>query len=395
MAREINLVPDIKNEMIKTLKLRNYIFFACIVVSIASIAAVVITGLIAGGQQIAINNRKDTIDKLSEKITSYSDLNDFLTIKNQLDGISNITNNKQVLSRTFDVLTAIIPTGPDTITVSELNVDLTQAQPILNMEAQANAGQEPYIDYNVLESFKKSMDYMRYDWGEYVDKEGNKIPAYCMIETGTDGATLKEVRDGKDNYYAYWAINGDGCNPSESLKPSDYEDSKETYNGQEVIRIWRTPQYSSWYKTEEKNNQPYMDIDGNIKNVAHFESQCIKYSGDDSGSKTNPKWNDSNDCHLISDQSGESENGITINESSNGRDMANELVLRFTATIKVAPEAYEFNKTHLLALAPSDHRNVTDSYVQVQSMFGQRASDCAEGDTDCKTNKTNSGGNNG
>ena len=280
MAREINLVPDIKNEMIKTLKLRNYIFFACIVVSIASIAAVVITGLIAGGQQIAINNRKDTIDKLSEKITSYSDLNDFLTIKNQLDGISNITNNKQVLSRTFDVLTAIIPTGPDTITVSELNVDLTQAQPILNMEAQANAGQEPYIDYNVLESFKKSMDYMRYDWGEYVDKEGNKIPAYCMIETGTDGATLKEVRDGKDNYYAYWAINGDGCNPSESLKPSDYEDSKETYNGQEVIRIWRTPQYSSWYKTEEKNNQPYMDIDGNIKNVAHFESQCIKYSGD-------------------------------------------------------------------------------------------------------------------
>ena len=31
MAREINLVPDIKDEMIKTLKMRNLIFFICII----------------------------------------------------------------------------------------------------------------------------------------------------------------------------------------------------------------------------------------------------------------------------------------------------------------------------------------------------------------------------
>ena len=31
MAREINLVPDIKNDMIKALKLRNLIFFISIV----------------------------------------------------------------------------------------------------------------------------------------------------------------------------------------------------------------------------------------------------------------------------------------------------------------------------------------------------------------------------
>lgn len=393
MAREINLVPDIKNEMIKTLKLRNYIFFGCIVVAIASIASVVIFGIIAGGQKIAINNRQNTITKLSEKLNSYSDLNDFLTIKNQLDGISNITENKQVLSRTFNVLTAILPSGPDTITVSELNVDLTTEQPILNMEAQANAGQDPFIDYNVLESFKKSMDYMRYDWGNYVDKEGNTIPAYCMIESGPDGATFKEVRDGKDNYYAYWTIEGDGCNPSDSVKVSDY--NTEDYDGQNVVRVWRTPQFADWYRTKESSNQPYMNLDGEIKNVPHFESQCIKYSGDDSGSKTNPKWNDSNDCHLIYSSDDENQNGIMINESSNGRDSSNELVLRFDATIVVAPEAYEFSNTHLLAIPPSGHRNVTDSYVQIQSMFGQRASDCAEGDTDCRTNNVNNGGNNG
>ena len=43
MAREINLVPDIKGEMIKTLKLRNFIFFLCIVVASASVAVTVMS----------------------------------------------------------------------------------------------------------------------------------------------------------------------------------------------------------------------------------------------------------------------------------------------------------------------------------------------------------------
>jgi hypothetical protein len=62
MALEINLVPDIKNEMIKTLKLRNFILFLCIVVASASVAVTFIFGLIVGGQSIAINNKKNTIN---------------------------------------------------------------------------------------------------------------------------------------------------------------------------------------------------------------------------------------------------------------------------------------------------------------------------------------------
>ena len=70
MAREINLVPDIKEEMIKTLKLRNFIFFLCIIVASASIAAVVIFGGIAGGQQIAIDNKKNVLETFSNKLNS-------------------------------------------------------------------------------------------------------------------------------------------------------------------------------------------------------------------------------------------------------------------------------------------------------------------------------------
>ena len=156
MAKEINLVPDVKGEMIKTLKLRNLIFFLCLVVAIASVGITAFFGLIAAGQQVAISSKEDTIKSLSEKINSYTDLKDFLTIRDQLGKIQSLTSQKQVLSRTFNILSALIPTGADTITISELNVNLSEKQPTFSFDAQANAGKEPFIDYNVLDAFKRA-----------------------------------------------------------------------------------------------------------------------------------------------------------------------------------------------------------------------------------------------
>ncbi len=398
MAREINLVPDIKDEMIKTLKLRNYIFFASFVIAAASVGVTLIFGLIAGGQQLARDSKKATIDQLHDKLNSYSDLGDMITIKDQVGNIDTLTQNKQVMSRTFSALAALIPTGADTIKISELNVNLSPsaedstgeeevAQPTFTFEAQANAGKEPFIDYNVLDSFKKSMQYMRYDYGNYVDKAGNTIPAYCMIEQGADGATLKEDKDGKPNYYAYWTIEEEGCNPSEELKSSDY--SVEDYEGKKVVKIWRTPQFSEWYKNSSSDKGGSISLDGSISNIEHFESQCITYTGNDSENGSEPKWDEENQCMLVNDESGSGEI-ITINESSNGRDSSDELVLRFSATIKIDSGFFKFENSHMLALAPSGRRNVTDSYVQVQAMFGKRAKDCDKNDTACQESNQNS-----
>ena len=43
----------------------------------------------------------------------------------------------------------------------------------------------------------------------------------------------------------------------------------------------------------------------------------------------------------------------------------------------------------MLALGPSGRYNVTDSYVQIQNIFGERAADCAPGDTACNSANTN------
>ena len=400
ISREINLVPDVKEEMIRALKMRNFIFFLCIVIASASVAVTLVFASIAGGQQAIVDGKKTTLTALSKKVNDYSDLSDFLTIKDQLSNIELITENKTLLSRTFSILSALLPKGADTITISELTVNLAGDNPTLAFDAQANAGDPPYIDYNVLDSFKKSMQYMRYDYGTYVDKEGEAIPAYCMIENGTDGATFSDPDKG---YYAYWLILGDGCNPSYEPEVDDdgneiYDETEATegytleeYDGNQVVKIWRTPQFDEWYGgvstgTTTNVSRPFMDDTGAIENVAHFESECISYYADENEDGT-VTWGSENSCVLVPD----GVDGIVISDSSNGRGSSGDLVLRFSAVITLEAEAYSFSNHHLMAVAPTGRYNVTDSYKQVQNMFGERATDCAIGDTACYNNSN--GGN--
>ena len=381
MAREINLVPDIKGEMIRALKLRNLILFICIIVASASVVVALVFGVIAGGQQAAINNKKNTLNTLSNKIQSYTELNDFLTIRDQLGNLSTIADNKKVLSRSFNILSTLRPKNADTIVISELNVNLASDSPTISFDAQANAGEEPFIDYAVLETFKKSMDFLTFDYGDYVDNNGNTIPAYCIVETGTDGAMFYDANKG---YYAYWLYNGEGCNPSTDTENSNDNYQFEDYNGERVVRIWRTPQFNDWYATSN------MTKDGSITGIAHFESHCISYSGVTNSITNLTTWSSSNEsCKLVP---GGSENGINISDSSNGRTSENELVLRFSAIITVAPEYFDFNNHHVLAIGPTGRHNVTDSYVQIQNMFGERAADCAEDDVACQDEVNKNGG---
>lgn len=420
MAKEINLVPDIKNEFIKTLKFRNFVFFLCLVVASGSLIITLIFLSISGGQQGFITAKQNTLKNLEQKINEYTDLSDFLTIRDQLGNIASITENKAMLSRTFNVLAAIIPTGADYINISELSVNLSSDAPTFTFDAQANAGSEPFIDYNVLDSFKKSMQYMRYDYGEYVDKNGDAIPAYCMIESNQEGSIL---RDAEKGYYAYWLINGEGCNPAAEAEEETEEEVEEDtnteantentakpeptiaelsqktgydveeYNGQKVVKIWRTPQFANWYKKNPSENEPSMDLNGEIKNVPHFNSSCIKYSGeekeDEKTKETSITWSITNDtCKLVPDSDEEGNGGINIEDSSNGRDANEQLVLRFSAIITFAPEVFNFNNHHMLALSPAGRRNVTDSYSQIQGMFAERAADCQQDDTACITTPT-------
>ena len=54
---EINLVPEVKMQMIKAQKMRNLVLFICIVVSSVAVGAVVVLFGIKSGQDIAISSQ--------------------------------------------------------------------------------------------------------------------------------------------------------------------------------------------------------------------------------------------------------------------------------------------------------------------------------------------------
>lgn len=398
---EINLVPEVKAKMIKTQKMRNVVLFVCIVVACGAIGVVAILFGVKSGQDIAMSSQDRKLEKLSATLNDYSELNELVAIQGQLEGIDSITSRKTVLSRVFGALSVMLPTGGDDVKLSELRVNLESS--LVTMEGQADARIDPQIDYRVLESFKKGVGLTKYDYGRYVDAEGKELPTYCVRETDDEGNALKVG----DSYYAWWDLTLVGCEGvpigetgkteadvfhysdkaetnvaevtegGETSEGGEGESSSTTRVKPTQVKIWRTPQFTKWYEDGD------MTTDGMISGIEHFESACYVYNGVEAGDVV--KWNSTNDCLLAPD-------GLTVSESSNGRDESDNLVLRFGGSVGFAEEFFAFSNKHMMAIGPMG-QNVTDSYVQVGSMFTQEARVCEEDDTECLTNNTNREGN--
>lgn len=405
---EINLVPEVKMQMIKAQKVRNLVLFICIVVSSVAVGVVVILFGIKSGQDIAMHNQDSKLKVMSDKLNGYDEFEDLITIQDQLGRYSEILQKRAVVSRVFGALGVMLPQGSDEVKMSELKVTLDTDT--INMEGQADAKVAPLIDYRVLEAFKKSVDLTKFDYGRYVDIDGKEIPTQCITAADESGNAFREG----DSYYAWWDLKIPGCeasvrslnqdesdaefhfsstaeveteeveeikqpevNPMNPLEPSTTEPEVVTVEKPVRVKIWRTPQFDAWYQ------EGYMSTEGTIKGIEHFNSECYAYSGSVLGGG-GVRWSSTNDCILAP-------KGLTISGSSNGRDESDNLVLRFTATVQFAEEYFSFKNKHMIAIGPMG-QNVTDSFMQIGNMFTQEARACEADDTECLGNSENSGG---
>ena len=160
---EINLVPDVKSEMLKAQKVRNIVLFVCAVVVAVAGGVIAILGGIKAGQDITMSGQDDRLEAMSAKINSFDDLDELLTVQKQLNSLNTVSEEKVLLSRIFSVVNVLLPRNGDEISLSELDVDIEKN--LIKFDAQADARVEPLVDYRVLDAFKKSMSMMKYDYG--------------------------------------------------------------------------------------------------------------------------------------------------------------------------------------------------------------------------------------
>ena len=186
---EINLVPDVKQELIRAQRARAVVVTFSIFTGIIALGIVALLLLYVFGVQTVRGAFADNaIKEGSEKLASVEDLPKVLTIQNQLAKIDEQTETRQMNARIFDTLSAIIPPAPNQVQISNLSLDATNKT--LLME-----GQTP--SYDSLEVFKKTIDgavvtYTQ-DGQEMSDKLAEGI-SISEITFGDDMAGAKVVR---------------------------------------------------------------------------------------------------------------------------------------------------------------------------------------------------------
>lgn len=148
---EINLVPDVKQELIKAQRIRSTVITSSILIGIISVAVVAVLAIyIIGVQTVRGVFLDNNIKTSNEKLLSIKDLSKTLTIQNQLTKITKLNDSKKIDSRVFDMLAAIIPPKPNDIQISDLTIDSTTNTVTVNGQASNS--------YAAVEVFKKTLD---------------------------------------------------------------------------------------------------------------------------------------------------------------------------------------------------------------------------------------------
>ncbi|NTW62098.1 hypothetical protein HGB25_01650 [Candidatus Saccharibacteria bacterium] len=188
---EINLVPDVKQELIKAQRVRATVITITILIGMASVAVVAALAFYVFAVQtvrsvLADNSIKDS----SAKLDKVPDLSKTLTIQNQLTKINQLNDAKKVDSRIFDLLSAVVPPAPNDIKISDLSIKSDSKMIIVNGQA-ANS-------YAALEVFKKTIAGAKVRYTDTNNKQ-QEVDLASSISTsntsyGEDSSGVKVLR---------------------------------------------------------------------------------------------------------------------------------------------------------------------------------------------------------
>lgn len=382
---EISLVPDVKFELLRKQKMRNFIIFICLIVVAACAAVIVILLVWIGVQNVHLADQDNEIacrhdagllpDKKTKAtnchsngnnfgtpVMKYQNVNELLTIQSQISTINKLNSNKTKLSRIFGVLDILLlnDNNGETIEVSEVSMNAETST--IRFDAVGHSAKNN--GFVTLNMFRENAKKVYYDYGTYqrLTEDGDyvDIPSFCITER-LDPST--------DYIIGTYHKGEPGCEaPLIESKPENTADDEEgdieggiaVTVGPEVekedIEILRSYD-SRGMKEDYKNN--------NLEGYAnpgkyYFESSCVQYDekGDFDEDATILE------CPLLSSEP-------TIRNSAFGRNSNGDELLTFTASLAISSKVFKSVNRHMQIKGPS-RQNVTDSYVQIRDMFTEK-----------------------
>jgi len=120
---ELNLLPDIKKQYIKAIRVRTTIALVSMIVIMTAIAVVIASvGYVYVAQTAIINNRTAEIEKKTAELKRKPNTTLNLTLQNQLEQLPVLHEQKAIYSRVMDMLPILNPVAPNSISLSSLTI---------------------------------------------------------------------------------------------------------------------------------------------------------------------------------------------------------------------------------------------------------------------------------
>lgn len=184
---EINLIPDVKQELIRAQSVRNTVVSFTILTGIISVAVVALLAFYLFGVQTVRSALADSrIKEATTELQQIDDLSNTLTIQNQLSKLSVMHDSKNIDSRFFAILTAINPPAPNDIVVSSAKLDADTKT--VTIDGQAANG------YEAAELFKKTIVSTKMT---YKDIDGAQQSVLLTEDVSTSDISYGEDASGK------------------------------------------------------------------------------------------------------------------------------------------------------------------------------------------------------
>lgn len=151
---QFNLLPDVKQEYIKSQRIRNLVISLSVLIAAASLILFLILFFsVAVVQQKQLSDTEKNINSNTAKLKSIKGIEEALVIQNQLLTLSTLHKDKRISSRLFTYLPQITP---DNVSITKL--DLDYATNVMNISGTADT-------HNPVNAFIDTLKYTTYKIG--------------------------------------------------------------------------------------------------------------------------------------------------------------------------------------------------------------------------------------
>ena len=161
---QINLIPDVKLDLIRIQKHRNLVISMAILAMMVTLAVVLIVAFyVFGVQTIRDNIANNNIKQEEKNLLQIEDLDKNVTIQNQLSAINKTHEDKLMTSRILGILSVISQKGtPNEVNI--LSFVLSKAEGTVSLVAQTKAR-----GFEAADIFKKNIEALQVRYKPYND----------------------------------------------------------------------------------------------------------------------------------------------------------------------------------------------------------------------------------